>query len=176
LALCLFGGDIPDGGMKPLTIIVSFDVGEQVVPGGIPGWLASQVHEFGFQSAEATFNRGVIPAISLPAHGLDHPGGAENLAVIRRRRIGCRDLNGGADFSKYAYPGHRQNCQKGLLAVLTVHGVWAFPEFLPSTSPGIPSLEASWIDAIGKEPVEVTKKVQPGLHMVAVRGSTIAAG
>jgi hypothetical protein len=65
-------------------------------------------------------------------------------------------------------------CQKGLLAVLTVHGVWAFPEFLPSTSPGIPSLEASWIDAIaerrtaaglaffGKEPVEVTKKVQPG--------------
>ena len=67
---------------KPLTIIVSFDVGEQVVPGAIPGWLASQVHEFGFQSAEATFNRGVIPAISLPAHGLDHPGGAENLAVI----------------------------------------------------------------------------------------------
>jgi mannose-6-phosphate isomerase-like protein (cupin superfamily) len=40
--------------MKLLTIVVSFDVGEQVVPGGIPGWVASQVHEFGFQSAEAT--------------------------------------------------------------------------------------------------------------------------
>ncbi len=62
MALCLFGGDIPDGGMKTLTIIVSFDVGEQVVPGGIPGWLASQVHEFGFQSAEATFNRGGYPS------------------------------------------------------------------------------------------------------------------
>ncbi len=28
--------------MKPLTIVVSFDVGEQVVPDGIPGWVASQ--------------------------------------------------------------------------------------------------------------------------------------
>src|SRR6202047_1637002 len=68
--------------MKPLTIVVSFDVGEQVVPGGIPGWVASQVHEFGFQSAKATFHWCIVPAISLPAHGLDHPGGAENLAVI----------------------------------------------------------------------------------------------
>jgi hypothetical protein len=36
LALCLFWGDIPEGGMKPLTIVISFDVSEQVVPGGIP--------------------------------------------------------------------------------------------------------------------------------------------
>jgi hypothetical protein len=82
LALCLFGGDIPKSGMKPLTIVVSFDVGEQGLPGGIPGWVASQVHEFGFQSAEATFHWCIIPAISLPVHGLDHPSGAENLAVI----------------------------------------------------------------------------------------------
>ena len=68
--------------MKPLTIVISFDVGEQVVPGGIPGWVASLVHEFGFDSAEATFHRGIVPAISLPAHGLDHPGCIENLAVI----------------------------------------------------------------------------------------------
>jgi hypothetical protein len=68
--------------MKPLTIVVSFDVGEQVVPGNIPGWVASLVHEFSFQSAEAAFHRGVVPAISLPAHGWDHPGGAENLVVI----------------------------------------------------------------------------------------------
>ena len=34
--------------MEPLTIVVSFDVGEQVEPGGIPGWVASLVHEFGF--------------------------------------------------------------------------------------------------------------------------------
>ena len=68
--------------MKPLTIVVSFDVGEQVVPGSIAGWVASSVHEFSFQSAEAAFHRGIVPAISLPAHGLNHPVGAENLAVI----------------------------------------------------------------------------------------------
>jgi hypothetical protein len=70
--------------MEPLTIVVSFDVGEQVVPGGLPGWVASLVHEFSFQSAEAAFHRCVVPAISLPAHGLDHPGCDENLAVIGR--------------------------------------------------------------------------------------------
>jgi hypothetical protein len=43
LALCLFGGDISEGGMRPLMIIVSFDIGEQVVLGGIPGFGASLV-------------------------------------------------------------------------------------------------------------------------------------
>ena len=27
--------------MKPLTIVVSFDVGKQVMPGGIPGWITA---------------------------------------------------------------------------------------------------------------------------------------
>src|ERR1700730_14510010 len=35
-----------------------------------------------FQSAEATFHRCIVPAISLPAHGLNHPRRTENLAVI----------------------------------------------------------------------------------------------
>ena len=70
--------------MEPLTIVVSFDVGEQVVSGGIPGWVASLVHEFGFQSAEAAFHRCIVPTISLPAHGLDHPGCVVNLAVTGR--------------------------------------------------------------------------------------------
>ncbi len=43
--------------MKPQTIVVSFDVGEQVVPRGIPGFVASLVYEFSFQSAKATFHR-----------------------------------------------------------------------------------------------------------------------
>jgi hypothetical protein len=60
LALCLFGGDIQEGGMKPLTIVVSFDGGEQVVPGDIPGWVESLVHAFRFQSAEAAFHRSVV--------------------------------------------------------------------------------------------------------------------
>ena len=68
--------------MEPLTIVISFDIGEQVMPGSIPGWIASLVHEFGFDRAKAAFHRGIIPAISFPAHGLDHPGCLEDLAVI----------------------------------------------------------------------------------------------
>ena len=52
--------------MKPLAIVVSFDVGEQVVPGGIPGLVTSLVHEFGFDRAKAAFRRGIVPTISLP--------------------------------------------------------------------------------------------------------------
>ena len=40
------------------------------------------VHEFGFDRAKAAFHWGVIPAISFPTHGLDHPGCIEDLAVI----------------------------------------------------------------------------------------------
>jgi len=52
------------------------------MPGSLPGWIASVMHKFGFDRAKAAFHRGIVPAISLPAHGLDHPGRAENLAVI----------------------------------------------------------------------------------------------
>jgi hypothetical protein len=82
LALCLFGGDIPKGGMKPLTIVISFDVSEQIVPGSLLVRVASLMHEFGFDRAKAAFHRGIVPTISLPAHGLDHPGCIEDLAVI----------------------------------------------------------------------------------------------
>jgi hypothetical protein len=37
LAFCLFRCDIPEGGMKPLTTVVSFDVGEQVTEHGCRG-------------------------------------------------------------------------------------------------------------------------------------------
>ena len=68
--------------MEPLTIVISFDVGEQVVPGLIPCFVANLMHEFGFDRAKAAFHRCVIPAISLSAHGLDHPGCVDELAVI----------------------------------------------------------------------------------------------
>jgi hypothetical protein len=60
--------------MKPLTIVVSFDVEKQVMPGSIAGWIGSLVHEFGFDRAEAALHRGIVEAISLPAHRLEHPG------------------------------------------------------------------------------------------------------
>ena len=38
--------------MLPLTIVISFDVNEQVMPGSFPGWIANVVHEFGFDHAK----------------------------------------------------------------------------------------------------------------------------
>jgi hypothetical protein len=67
--------------MEPLNDCSILRCSEQVVPCGIPGSVASLVHEFGFQSAEAAFHRCVVPTISLPAHGLDHLGCVVNLAV-----------------------------------------------------------------------------------------------
>jgi hypothetical protein len=42
--------------VEPLTIVVTFDVDKQVTPGSIPGFVASVVHEFGFDRAKAAFH------------------------------------------------------------------------------------------------------------------------
>jgi len=82
--------------MKPLMIEVSFDDGEQVVPSGIPGWVASLLHEFGFQSTEATFRRCVDPSNFPSGSWIDSSPPHREPCGNRRRRIGCRDLNGGS--------------------------------------------------------------------------------
>ena len=81
--------------MKPLTIVISFDVNERVMPGSFPGWIANEVHEFGFDRAKAAFHRGVVPTISLAAHRLDDGGSIEDLAVIRGAILVGRDRNDG---------------------------------------------------------------------------------
>jgi hypothetical protein len=67
--------------VEPLTIVVTFDVGKQVTPGSIPDFVASLVHEFGFDRVKAAFHRGIVPTISFAAHGLDHAGCVENFVV-----------------------------------------------------------------------------------------------
>jgi hypothetical protein len=39
--------------MQPLATVIAFDVGKQVMPGSIPGWIASLLHEFRFDRAKA---------------------------------------------------------------------------------------------------------------------------
>jgi hypothetical protein len=46
--------------MKPLTIVVSFDVGEQVALGGIGRWIADLVNKFGYRA------RGAVPTSDKP--------------------------------------------------------------------------------------------------------------
>src|SRR5258708_24885314 len=75
--LCLLWGDVADGRVDPLTIVVAFDIGEQVAPGGIPIGVFALVDEFGFQRAEEALHRSVIPAVSRAAHRLGDGGGLE---------------------------------------------------------------------------------------------------
>jgi hypothetical protein len=80
------------------------------VPGGIPGFVASLVHEFGFQSAEAAFRR-CVPTISLPAHGLDHPGYVVNLAVTGSGVLAAAiGMVSGAGRWLLPLDGHGQGC------------------------------------------------------------------
>jgi hypothetical protein len=73
--------------MDPLTIVVSFDVGEQVMPGSIPGWITSLVHEFGFDRAKAAFHRGIDAPISVKWL-------SKSKATIVERRINSRRSRG----------------------------------------------------------------------------------
>ena len=80
--LGLLWGEIADGGMDPLTIVVAFDIGEQVATGGIPIGVFALVNEFGFQGAEETLHRRIVPAIRLAAHRLGDGGGPQDIAVV----------------------------------------------------------------------------------------------
>ncbi len=41
LKLCLFGGEVAEGGVEPLTVVVSFDIGEQVTLGRLVGRISN---------------------------------------------------------------------------------------------------------------------------------------
>jgi hypothetical protein len=57
LKLCLFGGDVPEGGVEPLTVVVSFDIGEQVTLGRLAGRIGGVVNQLGFEGVEPAFHR-----------------------------------------------------------------------------------------------------------------------
>jgi hypothetical protein len=68
--------------VQPLTIIVSFDIGEQVSFCFFTREIIAVVNKFDFQRSKAAFHGRVIPAVSFPAHGLNHPGCVDDLPVI----------------------------------------------------------------------------------------------
>ena len=73
--------------MKPLTIVISFDVSEQIVPGSIPGRVASLMHEFGFDRAKAALHWSVDAPISVKWL-------SKSKATIVERRINSRRSRG----------------------------------------------------------------------------------
>ena len=57
--------------MEPLTIIISFNVGEQVTFGRLAGCIGGMVDEFGLEGMEPAFHRRIVPAIAPATHAAD---------------------------------------------------------------------------------------------------------
>jgi hypothetical protein len=107
--------------MKPPTIVISFDGGEQVAPGSILSFVASLVHESGFQSAEAGFHRCIVLSNFPSSSWIGESRPRREPCGHRQRHIGCRDrCDGSAQdrggdcrvpeghraLSRYALPHH----------------------------------------------------------------------
>ena len=82
--LCLLWGDVADCGVDPRTIVLAFDISEQVAPRGIAIAVFAVVDQLGFQSAEEAFRWRIVPAIRLAAHRLGDGGGLQDVAILAR--------------------------------------------------------------------------------------------
>jgi hypothetical protein len=98
-SLCLFWRDVAEGGVKPLTIIVSFDIGKQVSFRCFARGIRGLVDEFGFQRSKAAFHGRVIPVISFSARGLDHSSCLDEFAVFGSGVLAAADRSGGSDLA-----------------------------------------------------------------------------
>src|SRR3954453_20082550 len=66
--VCLLRGDVAESGVDPATIVIAFDVSEQVAPCGLAIGIVALVDELGFQRAEEPPHRPIVPPVSLAAH------------------------------------------------------------------------------------------------------------
>ena len=66
-ALCLLWCSIPESGVDAPSIVVAFDVGEQVAPGMVPRGPASLVDEFDFQRMEEALQVTSVNVVEIGA-------------------------------------------------------------------------------------------------------------
>lgn len=81
----MLGGDVSEGRVDALPIIVSLDVGEQVAPGLVPGRPSSLVDELDLMCMEEALHRGIIVTTAGSAHGGRRLHVSELLAI----GLGC---------------------------------------------------------------------------------------
>lgn len=82
LKLGLLGGAVAECGVEPLTVVVGFDVGEQVAARLVASGIAGVVDEFGLQGVEPGLHRRIVPAIALPAHRRHDAARFQHRAVV----------------------------------------------------------------------------------------------
>src|SRR3954451_8266068 len=79
--VCLLRGDIAESGVDPPTIVIAFDISEQVAPRGMPIGIVALMGQFGFQGAQEALHRRIVPAVPFAAHCLPDGCGLRHLAV-----------------------------------------------------------------------------------------------
>ena len=99
-SVCLLWCDVSDGGVDPPSIVIAFDVREQIAPCGRAIGVVALMHEFGFQGAEEALHRGIVPAICLAAHRLRDGGGLQDLAVVAGGVLAAADPNEGSGLAR----------------------------------------------------------------------------
>ena len=66
--LGLFGRDVAERGVDPPSVVVAFDVGEQVASCLVPGRPSSLMSEFDLQGVKEAFHRSVVVTAASSAH------------------------------------------------------------------------------------------------------------
>ena len=82
VCLCLLWGEVADCGVDPRTIVIAFDISEQVAPRAIAIWVFAVVDELGFEGAKEALHWRIVPAVRLAAHRLGDGGSLQDIAVV----------------------------------------------------------------------------------------------
>src|SRR5262249_24892385 len=85
--LCLLWGDVADGGVDRRTIVIAFDISEQVAPRGIAIGVFAVVDQLGFQCAKEALHWRISPAIRLAAHRLGNGGSLQDVEILASRLL-----------------------------------------------------------------------------------------
>ena len=90
--LCLLWGDVADGGVDPRTIVIAFDISEQIAPPrGIAIQVFAVVDQLGFQCAKEALHWRIVPAIGLAAHRLGDDGSLQDVAILASGVLAAAD-------------------------------------------------------------------------------------
>src|SRR5512132_192020 len=100
-----FGGDVPEGGEEPLTVVVSFDIGEQVSLGRLAGRIGGVVNQLGFERVEPAFHRRIVPSNCPSGSSTARCRSLSATRGNRRRHIDCPGRSGGAIHDRAAAAG-----------------------------------------------------------------------
>ena len=73
--------DVPQVGMAPFSVVELLQVGKNMLPGNIPGWVRRPIALFPLEAGERRLHDRVIPAIPLVTHAARHQHALQGMLV-----------------------------------------------------------------------------------------------